>query len=183
MFSDDSDRNTAGLSKQSVLICILGLGLRQVQKALAPRGYFPIQGFFKLSSGAGRRPLQTRLFFLADPSLRFQGGQGSQTYKHEAPQTAYRAPIVWISGAASADSFTICALSPLWKPLCVSAAFSPDNGVQRWTLPWNLYLPINRSAFKPSHFHCRGLGSDTSREMQRYLPSGKLPSTWLSSSA
>lgn len=31
-------------------------------------GHFPIQGFLRLSSGAGRMPFQARLFFLADPS-------------------------------------------------------------------------------------------------------------------
>lgn len=72
-------------------------------------------------------PLRARLFFLADPSLRLQGGQGSQTFKHRSPQTAYRAPIVRILGAASTDGFTICTLSPLWKPLHESASFFPDN--------------------------------------------------------
>ena len=165
-------------------MCILGPGLRQVQKALAPRGYFPIQGFFKLSSGAGRRPLQTRLFFLADPSLGFQGAQGSLTYKHKVPQTAHRAPIVRISGARPPLTALPSAHLVLSGNLFVSLSPSlqtTESGDGLFL--WNLSLPINCSAFKPSHFHCRGLGSDTSNEMQRYLPSGKLPSTWLGSSA
>lgn len=87
-------------------------------------------------------PLRARLFFLADPSLRLQGGQGSQTFKHRSPQTAYRAPIVRIPGTASTDGFTICTLSPLWKPLHESASFFPDNQAQRWTFPFRLSLSV-----------------------------------------
>lgn len=127
--------STAGVSKRSVLMCIMGLGFHQVQKALAPWGYFPIQRFFKLSGRAGRMPLWARFIFSADPSLGLQRGQGSQTYQHESPQTRYKGthcadlsrhlPLMALPAALS---------SPLWKPLHKLASFSPDNQVQRWIL-------------------------------------------------
>lgn len=87
--------------------------------------------------------LRARLFFLADPSLGLQGGQRSQTHKHEGPPTAHK-------GTHCADlrpwhplmALPSAHFGPLWKPPHESASLSPDNRVQRWRLPSSLSVSV-----------------------------------------
>lgn len=101
MFTDDSDRNTAGLSKQSVLMCILGLGLHQSAESLGSLRLFSYPSVFQTFKWSWRNADMSQVIFLSRPQFRISGGQVSQTYKHKSPQTAHRAPVVLVSGTAS----------------------------------------------------------------------------------
>lgn len=131
---------------------------------------------FQTFKWSWKNAVASQVIFLSGPQLGVTGGTGVATiYTPRSPNSAQghhsadgglRLPLMVLPSAL----FTL-----LWKPLHEPASLQTTKSRERLSLPLSLYLSINCSAFQTLLFHCPGLESEASCEMQRYLLSGTCP--------
>lgn len=129
MFSDDSDRNSSGLSERRAHKWIQGPGLCQGQRDLAP-GAFSHPGVSQTFKWGWKNAVPSQIIFLSRPQSRVVAGPGVANLLHtqkssNSTQGTYCADL----GQPHLDGFTVCILQLLWKGFPVPVSLLPDNSL------------------------------------------------------